>query len=63
MYIIVEPYQLPYEAEVGLHPTVSEIREVVVTQKRRPITRPIARQHMVCVCIFVDRSSIINNVA
>lgn len=32
----VTEYQLPFESEVGLHPTLDDMQECVVTQKNRP---------------------------
>uniref|UniRef100_A0A914UXN4 Serine/threonine-protein kinase receptor n=1 Tax=Plectus sambesii TaxID=2011161 RepID=A0A914UXN4_9BILA len=40
-------YKLPYEAEVGAHPTLGEMRETVAVRKLRPITPAAVRAHKV----------------
>ena len=32
----VKQYQMPFEAEVGLHPSLEDMQDVVVTRKQRP---------------------------
>ena len=34
------PYQQPYEAEIGSHPTVEQMLEIVVVEKLRPSFGP-----------------------
>ncbi|CAG5132228.1 unnamed protein product [Candidula unifasciata] len=40
-----EIYRLPFEAEVGLQPTLEEMQTLVVTQKVRPAINPAWHQH------------------
>lgn len=43
----VEDYQLPFEEEVGLHPSLEDMQQVVVQQRMRPQIRPDWRNHVV----------------
>lgn len=38
-------YKLPFEAEIGVHPTLEDMQEIVVQQKRRPIMKKAWYQH------------------
>ncbi|KAH9494830.1 Activin receptor type-2B [Bulinus truncatus] len=42
----VEEYHLPFEAEVGLQPTLEEMQTLVVTQKVRPAISPNWQKHL-----------------
>ena len=33
---VVKEYQMPFEAEVGLHPSLEDMQDMVVTSKQRP---------------------------
>ena len=33
---VLKQYQMPFEAEVGLHPSLEDMQDVVVTRKLRP---------------------------
>ncbi|CAG5118529.1 unnamed protein product [Candidula unifasciata] len=41
----VDSYRLPFEAEVGLQPTLEEMQTLVVTQRMRPAINPVWRKH------------------
>ncbi|XP_059177509.1 activin receptor type-2A-like [Physella acuta] len=41
----VDDYRLPFEAEVGLQPTLEEMQTLVVTRKERPALNPIWQKH------------------
>jgi len=43
----VEEYQLPFEEEVGLHPSLEDMQQVVVQQRMRPQIRADWRNHTV----------------
>ncbi|CAB0001427.1 unnamed protein product [Nesidiocoris tenuis] len=38
-------YQLPFEEEVGLHPTLEDMQESVVHKKQRPVLRNSWKSH------------------
>ncbi|KFD67209.1 hypothetical protein M514_07574 [Trichuris suis] len=54
----VEPgeYMLPFEAEVGLRPSLQEIQEIAVIKKRRPILKAVWREdpHAAVVCSAIE---------
>ncbi|XP_053632908.1 activin receptor type-2A isoform X3 [Cherax quadricarinatus] len=41
----VPEYHLPFEEEVGQHPTLDDMQECVVTQKTRPVIRDVWRKN------------------
>lgn len=41
-------YRLPFEDEVGLHPTLEDMQESVVHKKERPLILETWRKHPVC---------------
>ncbi|KAK2704419.1 activin receptor type-2A-like [Artemia franciscana] len=49
-------YMLPFEAEVGQHPTLEDIQECVVHQKKRPVIKDVWKRHpgMATLCITVE---------
>lgn len=40
-------YRLPFEEEVGLHPTLEDMQESVVHKKERPLILETWRKHAV----------------
>uniref|UniRef100_A0A5S6QJW1 Serine/threonine-protein kinase receptor n=1 Tax=Trichuris muris TaxID=70415 RepID=A0A5S6QJW1_TRIMR len=54
----VEPgeYKLPFEAELGLRPSLQEVQEIAVTKKRRPILKAVWREdpHAAVVCSAIE---------
>ncbi|XP_071534737.1 activin receptor type-2A isoform X2 [Panulirus ornatus] len=48
----VPEYHLPFEEEVGQHPTLDDMQECVVTQKRRPIIRDTWRKNAAMVSLI-----------
>lgn len=48
----IPEYRLPFEEEVGQHPTLEDMQESVVQQKVRPIIQDNWRNHPVSVVIF-----------
>jgi len=49
----VEEYQLPFEDEVGQHPTLEDMQDVVVQRKHRPQFREQWSSHAVSVGAWV----------
>lgn len=43
----VSDYKLPFEKEVGQHPTLEDVQEVVVHKKMRPVIEKSWREHSV----------------
>lgn len=43
----VDEYMLPFEEEVGQHPSLEDMQEVVVHKKLRPILRECWQKHAV----------------
>lgn len=43
----VSEYRLPFEDEVGQHPTLDDMQDCVVTQKARPAILPMWRTNVV----------------
>lgn len=43
----VDEYMLPFEEEVGQHPSLEDMQEVVVHKKLRPCLRDCWQKHMV----------------
>ncbi|KAL5010258.1 hypothetical protein ScPMuIL_012563 [Solemya velum] len=41
----VDEYQLPFEEEIGLHPTMEDMQELVVLKKIRPAIKEIWQRH------------------
>lgn len=41
----VAEYQLPFEEEVGAHPTLEDMQECVVNKKQRPVLSPTWKSH------------------
>lgn len=50
-------YQLPFEEEVGKHPTLEDMQECVVHKKQRPICPETWRKHQVCVLARPGKSN------
>lgn len=44
----VDEYMLPFEEEVGQHPSLEDMQEVVVHKKLRPTLRECWQKHPVC---------------
>ena len=44
---VSSPYKLPFEEEVGLNPTLDEMRTCVVDNRRRPHLKPCWRRSQV----------------
>lgn len=55
---IVDEYRLPFEAELGSHPTLEEMQENVVTKKLRPRIYDHWRNHNVSFTGFVKIAKI-----
>ncbi|KAK4304928.1 hypothetical protein Pmani_023145 [Petrolisthes manimaculis] len=49
----VSEYRLPFEDEVGQHPTLDDMQECVVTQKARPAIQPMWRTNAAMVGLIV----------
>ena len=45
---LVGEYQLPFEEEIGSHPTLEDMQELVVLNKVRPNIKEHWRKHAVC---------------
>ncbi|CAK5093490.1 unnamed protein product [Meloidogyne enterolobii] len=45
------PFMLPYEAEIGTNPSLSQIREHVALRKCRPRVRPVLMDNEISTCI------------
>lgn len=43
----VDEYMLPFEEEVGQHPSLEDMQEVVVHKKKRPVLRECWQKHAV----------------
>lgn len=46
----VDEYMLPFEEEVGQHPSLEDLQEVVVHKKMRPAFKELWLKHSVSVC-------------
>lgn len=46
----VDEYMLPFEEEVGQHPSLEDMQEVVVHKKLRPCLRDCWQKHAVSYC-------------
>ena len=46
----VGDYQLPFEEEIGLHPTLEDMQELVVINKVRPCIKEHWLKHAVSIC-------------
>lgn len=44
----VDEYMLPFEEEIGQHPSLEDLQEVVVHKKMRPIFKDHWLKHPVC---------------
>lgn len=45
----VDEYMLPFEEEIGQHPSLEDMQEVVVHKKKRPVLRECWQKHSVSV--------------
>lgn len=43
----VDEYMLPFEEEIGQHPSLEDMQEVVVHKKKRPVLRECWQKHSV----------------
>lgn len=43
----VDEYMLPFEEEIGQHPSLEDMQEVVVHKKKRPVLRDYWQKHAV----------------
>lgn len=43
----VDEYMLPFEEEIGQHPSLEDMQEVVVHKKKRPVLRECWQKHAV----------------
>ena len=58
----VDEYLLPFEEEVGQHPSLEDLQEVVVHKKLRPVFKELWQKHSVSVpgsvrsCVLTDET-------
>ena len=51
--VVVEDYRAPYEEEVGIHPTIEDMRLCVLNNKTRPKLKDEWRGHDVSFKVFL----------
>lgn len=49
----IDEYQLPFVEEIGLHPTLEEMQQVVVIKKMRPVMKDGWRKNAVILFILI----------
>lgn len=49
----VDEYMLPFEEEIGQHPSLEDLQDVVVHKKMRPVFKDCWLKHSVSVCVCV----------
>lgn len=49
----VPEYQLPFEEEVGQHPSLEDMQECVVNKKQRPAISLLWKSHPVRILIYI----------
>lgn len=54
----VDEYQLPYEEEIGGHPTLDDLQDIVVMKKIRPSIKEHWLTHSVCVVFLINNASL-----
>lgn len=62
LQLSIGDYKLPFEEEVGLHPTLEDMQESVVHKKERPAILETWRQHPVCQFEIVFLSLFVNSI-
>lgn len=50
----VDEYMLPFEEEIGQHPSLEDMQEVVVHKKKRPVLRDYWQKHAVSYAVSLS---------
>lgn len=54
----VSEYSLPFESELGMHPTLEEMQEYIVTKKMRPTIQEHWREHYVSEIKYIIHNTV-----